>query len=97
MIEAELKFVSISGIKRVLPDNFIDYFGKDAEKNIYLFKKSLEKKYFINHHSSESCHHRVGEIVGKAPQCKQTCDQDKGHKIFFLYKFLAHSLLTIFQ
>jgi len=48
MIEAELKFVSITGIKRVLPDNFIDYFGKDAEKNIYLFKKSLEKKYFIN-------------------------------------------------
>ena len=48
MIETELKFVSISGIKRVLPDNFIDYFGKDAEKNIYLFKKFLEKKYFIN-------------------------------------------------
>ena len=48
MIEAELKFVSISGIKKVLPDNFIDYFGKDAEKNIYLFKKFLEKKYFIN-------------------------------------------------
>ena len=43
MIKTELKFVSISGIKKVLPDNFIDYFGKDAEKNIYLFKKSLEK------------------------------------------------------
>ncbi len=43
MIEAELKFVSISGIKRVLPDNFIDYFGKDAEKNIYLFKNFQKK------------------------------------------------------
>lgn len=48
MIETELKFVSISGIKGVLSDNFINYFGKDDKKNIYLFKKSLEKKYFIN-------------------------------------------------
>ena len=43
MIETELKFVSISGIKGVLSDNFINYFGKDDKKNIYLFKKSLEK------------------------------------------------------
>ena len=48
MIEEELKFVSISGIKRVLPNDFVDYFGKNAEKNIYLFRKSLEQKYFIN-------------------------------------------------
>ena len=48
MIETELKFVSINRNKKVLTDNFIDYFGKDVEKNIYLFKKSLEKKYFIN-------------------------------------------------
>ena len=47
-IEAELKFVSIRGIKRVLPKNFVEYFGKDDEKNMYLFRKSLEKKYFIN-------------------------------------------------
>ena len=47
MIEAELKFVSIRGIKRVLPNNFVDYFGKDAEKNMYLFRKSLEKKYLV--------------------------------------------------
>ena len=48
MVEAELKFVSISGIKRLLPNDFVDYFGKNAEKNIYLFRKSLEQKYFIN-------------------------------------------------
>ena len=48
MIEAELKFVSIRGIKRVLPKNFVEYFGKDDEKNMHLFRKSLEKKYFIN-------------------------------------------------
>ena len=48
MIKAELKFVNTRGFKEIPQNDFIDYFGKDAEKNIYLFRKSLEKKYLFN-------------------------------------------------
>ena len=48
MIKAELKFVNTRSFKKNPQNDFIDYFGKDAEKNIYLFRQSLEKKYLFN-------------------------------------------------
>ena len=49
-----------------------------------LYHRGLRCRQF--HHRLEGCHHRVGDIVGKAPQCKERRDEDKGQEVLTRYQ-----------
>ena len=71
--------------------------GGQSHAEIAAIKGKLHQGAVSHAHSEnlgKSLHHRVGDVVGEAPQGETTGHQDKGQQVFLFYYFI-HFLLIL--